>query len=100
MRYKNANTGAIVDSSFVIYGEDWEVVETEEILFNQKGQVITGDEEVPMSQKETEEFIEEEINLEEMTKKELVQFAKDENIEVNEKDTKPVIIEAIVKALN
>lgn len=50
------------------------------------------------SKEETEEYVEEEINLEEMTKAELLDLAKEHKIEVNEKDTKAAIIEAITKA--
>ena len=45
-----------------------------------------------------EEYVEEEINLEEMTKAELVELAKEHEIEINENDKKAVIIEAITKA--
>ena len=45
-----------------------------------------------------EEYVEEEVNLNDMTKTELIELAKDNDIEVNERDTKPVIIEALVKA--
>lgn len=87
MRYKNIKTGAIIDSSFVISGDNWEVLK-----HNQKGEAVSGEEEVP------EEYIEEEINLDEMTKAELIELAKENKIEVNDRDTKSVIIEAIAKA--
>jgi len=83
MRYKNIKTGAIVDSPFKVFGEDWEE-------FNPA--------KVEKKTETTEEYVEEEIDLEAMTKTELIKFAKENDIEVNEKDTKTVIIEAITKA--
>ena len=83
MRYKNIKTGAIIDSPFKVFGEDWEE-------FNQA--------KVEKETETTEEYVEEEIDLEAMTKTELIEFAKENDIEVNERDTKAVIIEAITKA--
>lgn len=79
MRYKNTKTGAIVDSPFKVVGKYW----VEHKL---------GETEVKEN-----EYVEEEINLEEMTKTELIELAKENEIEVNEKDTKAVIIEVITK---
>ena len=81
MRYKNTKTGAIVDSSFAISGKYWEVFSKEEA-----------------TKEKPEEYVDEEVNLNDMTKAELINLAKDNDIEVNERDTKPVIIEALVKA--
>lgn len=96
MKYINTNTGAIIDSSSKITGKAWNLVE-EGTLYNQTGEVITGDVEVPATEEYTEEE-EEEIDLEAMTKKQLVQLAKEQEIEVNENDKKAVIIETIAKA--
>lgn len=82
MRYKNVRSGAVVDSSSIIKGKDWEEFKPEEMT-----------EEVKES-----EYVDEEVNLEEMTKAELVELAKEHEIEVNEKDAKAVIIEAITTA--
>lgn len=82
MRYINTKTGAIIDSPSTIVGKNW--------------QEYTGKKKV--DEKETEEYVEEEIDLEKMTKAELVVFAKEQEIEVNEKDTKAVIIETIAQA--
>ena len=86
-KYKHKRTGAIVFSSGRIFGENW---------------VEVGDDEKEGLQRKveetTEEYVEEEINLEQMTKAELIEFAKEHNIEINEKDTKAVIIETIAKA--
>lgn len=86
-KYKHKRTGAIVFSSGRIFGENW---------------VEVGDDEKEGLQRKveetTEEYVEEEINLEQMTKAELIEFAKEHGIKVNEKDTKAVIIETIAKA--
>lgn len=86
MKYKNTKTGAIVDSPFKILGKNWVEVTDEK-------------EGVQKTVEETaEEYVEEEINLEDMTKAQLIEFAKEHDIEINEKDTKAVIIETIAKA--
>lgn len=86
-KYKHKRTGAIVFSPGLIIGENW---------------VEVGDDEKEGLQRKveetTEEYVEEEINLEQMTKAELIEFAKEHSIEINEKDTKAVIIETIAKA--
>lgn len=94
MRYKNVKTGAIIETASKIIGKAWKLVE-EETLYNQKGEEVTGDEEVP-----TEEYVEEEINLEEMTNKELEEFAKEHKIELttDDKRNKETRINAIAKA--
>ena len=86
MKYKNTKTGAIIDSPFKIVGKNWvEVTRKESEGLKQKRET-------------KEEYAEEEVNLEEMTKPQLIEFAKEHDIEVNEKDTKAVIIETIAKA--
>lgn len=84
MRYKNTKTGAIVDSPFKVSGKYWE-------------EVGKTKEENPT--KKTE-YVEEEINLEEMTNKELEELAKKEGIELTREDkkNKEKRITAIVKA--
>ena len=86
MKYKNIKTGAIVDSPFKIVGKNWIEVTQEET------------EGLKQKQETEEEYVEEEINLEQMTKAELIDFAKEHGIKINEKDTKAVIIETIAKA--
>lgn len=83
MRYKNIKTGAIIDSPFKIYGDDW-------VEYTTKAE--------PKKTETTEEYVEEEIDLGSMTKAELIELAKENDIEVNEKDKKEVIIETIAKA--
>ena len=87
MKYKNTKTGAIVNSPFKIVGKNWVEVDK-----NEKEGVQKEVEET------TEEYVEEEVNLEEMTKPQLIDFAKEHDIEVDEKATKSVIIETIAKA--
>lgn len=89
MRYKNIKTGAIIDSPFNISGDDWEAVNP---------QASTEEVEEVEETDENEEYVEEEIDLEAMTKPVLIEFAKEHEVEINENDTKPVIIEAIAKA--
>jgi len=85
LKYKNTKTGAIIDSPFKILGKNWVEVTDEK-------------EGVQKTVEETaEEYVEEEINLEEMTKAQLIEFAKEHDIKVNEKDTKAVMIEKIAK---
>ena len=86
MKYKNTKTGAIIDSPFKIFGKNWV-----EVTDEKEGVQKTVEE-------TTEEYVEEEINLEDMTKAQLIEFAKEHDIEVDEKATKSVIIETIAKA--
>lgn len=86
MKYKNTKTGAIIDSPFKILGKNWVEVEKDEKEGLQKTVEET-----------TEEYVEEEINLEEMTKAQLTELAKEHGIKVSEKDTKAVMIEKIAK---
>lgn len=88
MRYKNTETGAIIDSPFKIHGKNWEEFKSEEVTKKVE------------ETKEREEYIEEEINLEEMTNKELEKFALEHEIELTTEDKKNKItrIAAIAKA--
>lgn len=87
MRYKNIKTGAIIDSSSKIVGKNW-------VEYTEKETV----KEVTEENKHEVEYVEEEVDLAEMTKAELIKLAKEHEIKVNEKDTKAVIIETIAKA--
>lgn len=91
MRYKNTKTGAIIDSSFNIHGDNWEEV---------KPQVLEEVVEVEEPGEETGEYTEEEVDLEEMTNKQLDEFAKKHEIELTTEDkkNKPARIAAIVAA--
>lgn len=95
MKYKNIKTGAIIDTSSKIIGKAWKLIE-EESLKKQAGKVISGDEEVPS----TDEYVEEEVNLEEMTNKELEEFAEEHDVQLSsdDKKNKSTRIDAIAKA--
>lgn len=84
-KYKHKRTGAIVYSSSRIFGVNWIEVRKEE-------------KEDIKKEEPKEEYIEEEIDLEQMTKAQLIELAKEHNIEINDRDTKAVIIETIAKA--
>ena len=81
MRYINVNNGAVIDSPSKITGNAWKPYEGNE----------------SPSKKQTE-YVEEEVNLDEMTNAQLVEFAKNHEVKVNAKDTKQALIEKIVKA--
>lgn len=87
MLYKNIKTGAIIDSPSRIVGKTWQLID-----------------DVKQEQKQVEdteqEYVEEEINLEEMTNKELEAFAKEHGIELttDDKRNKSTRIAAIAKA--
>jgi len=90
-KYKNTKTGAVIYSSSPISGGNWvEVDENETEGIKQKT--------IEKTDEPKTEYVEEEIDLEQMTKTELIEFAKEHGIKVNEKDTKAVIIETIAKA--
>lgn len=85
MRYKNTKTGAIVDSPFKVIGVNWELLED-----------IEAEQEV----EQVDEYVEEEVDLEEMTNRELEKFAKENDIELTSEDkkNKDARIAAIVAA--
>jgi len=86
MKYKNIKTGAIIDSPFKIKGGNWI-----EFITNKKETI----EDEPVA-----EYVEEEIDLEEMTNRELEELAKKEgiNLTADDKKNKKTRIAAIVKA--
>lgn len=97
MRYKNTQTGAIIDSPFKIHGENWEEV---------KAKATTEDDSSKNADQKTdenqnEEYVEEEIDLESMTNKELEKFAEEQGIKLTTEDkkNKDTRIAAIVKAI-
>lgn len=92
MRYKNTKTGAIVDSPFLINGDNWELVQKEQ------GVELTGETDV---EEVTEEEIEEEVDLTELTNAQLEELAKEQGVELTgaDKKNKDTRIAAIVKAL-
>lgn len=95
MRYTNIATGAIIDSPFVINGDDWKVLEVE--------QVSEAVEEIEVENTETtdEEYVDEEIDLNKLTNDQLEKLAKDQNIKLTagDKKNKDTRIAAIVAGL-
>ena len=88
MRYINTKTGAIIDSSFPITGTHWECLETE-------------NEQVPnQTDANLNHGSDEEIDLTDFTKEELIAFAQEHNIEIKPLDKKQVILDTIVEALS
>ena len=69
MRYKNIKTGAIIDSPSKIIGKAWVLVDGNKA-------------------EQKEEYVEEEIDLDAMTNKELEEFAKEHDIELTAEDKK------------
>lgn len=82
MKYINTKTGAVIETTSKITGKLWKPYTKEKAK----------------EQPKQEEYVEQEVNLEDMTKDELVALAKENEIEVNPKNTKDVIIETIAKA--
>lgn len=70
MRYINNKTGVIIDSPFKIIGKAWELMDGK------------------ATEEKTVEYVEEEVNLEEMTNKQLEEFAKEHEIELTKEDKK------------
>lgn len=82
MKYKNINTGVVIETTSKLIGKAW----------------VPADELKQEEPESTEEYVEEEIDLEEMTKAELIALAKEHEIEVNDRDNKDKVIETIAKA--
>lgn len=82
MKYKNIKTGAVIDSSSNIIGESWKLIDELEKV------------------KQEDKYIEEEIDLEAMTNKELEEFAKEHKVKLSydDKRNKESLINAIAKA--
>lgn len=93
MRYKNIKTGAIIDSLSKITGKSWkpiDEVEQEQVDDNAEAE----------DEAAQDEYVEEEIELENMTNKELEELAKEQGIKltVDDKKNKGTRIAAIAKA--
>lgn len=91
MRYKHIKTRAIIDSPSKIVGKAWQLIDDVKQDKTENNQVENTDQ---------EDYVEEEINLEEMTNRELEAFAKEHDIELttDDKRNKPARIAAIAKA--
>ena len=88
MRYKNIKTGVVIETTSKLIGKAWKPLDEIEQTTS-----VETDESV-------EEYVEEEIDLEAMTNKELEEFAKKHKIELsyNDKRNKESLISAIAKA--
>ena len=84
-QYKHIKSGAIIDSTSLLIGTGWELVD--------------GNNEKP-KEETVDEYVEEEVNLEEMTNQQLDDFAKEHKIELSSDDkrNKSTRINAIAKA--
>lgn len=129
MRYRNIKTGAVIDSSSLITGDSWERIDEEKLetdklskaeveqllkekekenkelkdeIANLKQQIsgLQTENGINSQQQDEDEYVEEEIDLADMTNSDLKDFAKEEGIELTAKDkqNKTNLIEAISKA--
>ena len=87
MKYKNINTGVVIETTSKLIGKAWKPLDEIEQTTSVETEVV-------------EEYVEEEINLESMTNKELEEFAKEHKVELsyNDKRNKESLINAIAKA--
>lgn len=124
MRYENINTGAVIDSPFLIGGDLWVPVdnpnqevtdysleELRALILEQQAKIdeleatiegLLKQEAKPLVlTEENEEELEEEVDLQALTNKELEVLAKEQGIELtaNDKRNKDTRIAAIVSAL-
>lgn len=88
MEYVNIKTGVVIDTPSLIIGKAWKKVEEVEETENHQ-------------EESTEEFVEEEIDLKELTNKQLEDLAKEQGIELTTEDkkNKDTRIAAIVAGL-
>lgn len=97
-RYINIITGAIIDSPFVLLGENWkELIENE--FSNDHN--VNSDDHFDNNDNDTdddafEESSEDVVNLRELSKAELIEFAKKEDIEIDVTSKKAVILDTII----
>ena len=87
MKYKNIKTGVVIETTSKLIGKAWKPLDEIEQTTSVETEVV-------------EEYVEEEIDLEAMTNKELEDFAKEHKIELsyNDKRNKESLINAIAKA--
>ena len=88
MKYKNIKTGVVIETTSKLIGKAWKPLDEIEQTTS-----VEIDESV-------EKYVEEEIDLEAMTNKELEEFAKEHKVELsyNDKRNKESLINAIAKA--
>ena len=115
MRYENTKTGAVIDSPFPIKGNYWvptdnpnqqtsdlSIQELRALVLEQQAKIDELESVVPeVEPEEIEEEQEEEVDLQELTNKELEELAKEQGVELTAEDkrNKDTRIAAIVKAL-
>lgn len=87
MKYKNIKTGVVIETTSKLIGEAWKPLDKIEQTTTVEAESV-------------EEYVEEEIDLEDMTNKELEEFAKKHKVELsyNDKRNKESLINAIAKA--
>lgn len=115
MRYENTKTGAVIDSPFPIKGNYWvptdnpnqqtsdlSIQELRALVLEQQAKIDELESVVPeVEPEEIEEAQEEDVDLQELTNKELEELAKEQGIELTAEDkrNKDTRIAAIVNAL-
>lgn len=116
MRYENTKTGAVIDSPFPIKGNYWvptdnpnqqtsdlSIQELRALVLEQQAKIDELESVVPeVEPEEIEEAQEEDVDLQELTNKELEELAKEQGVELTAEDkrNKDTRIAAIVKALS
>ena len=115
MRYENTKTGAVIDSPFPIKGNYWvptdnpnqqttdlSIQELRALVLEQQAKIDElGSVVSEVEPEEIEEEQEEDVDLQELTNKELEELAKEQGVELTAEDkrNKDTRIAAIVKAL-
>ena len=117
MRYENTKTGAVIDSPYPIKGNYWvptdnpnqqtsdlSIQELRALVLEQQAKIDELESAVQKPEPEPEEIEEEheeDVDLQELTNKELEDLAKEQGIELTAEDkrNKDTRIAAIVKAL-
>ena len=114
MRYENTKTGAVIDSPYPIKGNYWvptdnpnqqtsdlSIQELRALVLEQQAKIDELESVVPKLEPEPEEIEEEDVDLQQLTNKELEDLAKEQGIELTAEDkrNKDTRIAAIVKAL-
>ena len=115
MRYENTKTGAVIDSPFPIKGNYWvptdnpnqqttdlSIQELRALVLEQQAKIDELESVVSeVEPEEIEEEQEEDVDLQELTNKELEELAKEQGVELTAEDkrNKDTRIAAIVKAL-
>ena len=116
MRYENTKTGAVIDSPYPIKGNYWvptdnpnqqttdlSIQELRALVLEQQAKIDELESVVSeVEPEEIEEEQEEDVDLQELTNKELEELAKEQGVELTAEDkrNKDTRIAAIVKALS